>query len=146
VFVILALSWPVAGAACEQTAEIGLAAKLRKLNARVFPVNGKTANALPSMLTRDVLTRIQAAAVRENTAWHEAKTRADLERLRDARIQALRDSLGPFPPARPGLKVHLWGGRHALQWRAIAAGPWRRLLSPFPAQWSASRLILNGRP
>ena len=86
VFAILALSWP-AVAAGEQSAEIGLAAQLRKLDAKVFPANGETANALPWMLSRDVLTRIQAATLRENTAWHEAKTRADWERLRDARIQ-----------------------------------------------------------
>lgn len=107
VFAILALSWPAPAAAGEHSAEIGLAAQLRELDARVFPANGETANALPWMLSRDVLTRIQAAALRENTAWHEAKTRADWERLRDARIHAFRNSLGPFPPAPSGLKVHL---------------------------------------
>jgi dienelactone hydrolase len=107
VFSILALSWPAALVAGEQPAEIGLAAQLRALDARVFPAEGETAKALPRMLARDVRTRIQAAALRENTAWHEAKTRADWERLRDVRIQALRESLGPLPPAPLGRKVRV---------------------------------------
>src|SRR5262249_58893846 len=93
VFSILASSWLAAPVAGRQPAAIGLAARLRELDARVFPADGETAKTLPGMLARDVRTRIRAAASRENAAWHDAKSRADWERLRDARIQALRESL-----------------------------------------------------
>jgi hypothetical protein len=102
---ILTSSWLAASVAGRQPAEIGLAARLGELDARVFPAGGETAKAFSGMLARDVRTRIQAAASRENAAWQNARSRADWERLRDARIQALRESLGPLPPAPTRLKV-----------------------------------------
>ena len=82
----LPLSRPAGLVGGEQPAESGLAARLRELDARVFPADGATAKALPGMLARDVRARIQAAASRENAAWQDAKSRADWERLRDDRI------------------------------------------------------------
>ncbi len=104
VMLTLPLSRPAGLVAGEQPAESGLAARLRELDARVFPADGATAKALPGMLVRDVRARIQASALRENAAWHAARTRADWERVRDARIRALRESLGPLSTAPPVLK------------------------------------------
>jgi hypothetical protein len=103
----LATSRPAVLVGGEQPAENDLAARLRELDARVFPADGETAKSLPRMLARDVQTRLQAAALRENTAWHDAMTRADWERLRDVRIRALRESLGPLPPVPPTLRVRV---------------------------------------
>jgi hypothetical protein len=104
---ILASTWPAVLVAGGPRAEVDLASQLRELDARVFPADGETAKALPGMLARDVRARIQAAASRENAAWHAARSRDDWERLRDARIRALRESLGPFPPTPTGLKVRV---------------------------------------
>jgi hypothetical protein len=87
--------------------EGGLAEQLRALDARVFPADGDRAKELPLMLARDARARMGAANVRESQAWAAVQTRADWEKYRDTRIQALRDSLGRFPAARtePKLRV-----------------------------------------
>src|SRR5205807_713830 len=59
------------------------------------------------MLAQDARLRMQAAVLRENTAWQEVKTRADWEHFRDSRLQALRESLGQFPPVPQDLKVRV---------------------------------------
>ena len=76
-----------------------LAAQLRGLDARVYPADGEQAKELTRMLAEDVKARMQAANLRENQAWAEVRSRADWEKYRDPRIQALRESLGRFPPA-----------------------------------------------
>jgi dienelactone hydrolase len=50
---------------------------------------------------------MQAANLRENKAWHEVKTRADWEKYRDTRVQALRDSLGQFSAIPKDLRVRV---------------------------------------
>jgi dienelactone hydrolase len=84
-----------------------LAARLRDLDGHVFPPDGDTARELPRTLSRDVRARLQAANLRESRAWQEVKTRADWEKYRDARVEALRRSLGEFPPVPVDLKVRI---------------------------------------
>jgi dienelactone hydrolase len=76
-----------------------LAARLRELAARVLPAEQ------PRMLSRDARARIELANQRETKAWNEIQTRADWEKYRNAKIRALRDSLGADLPLPPELKV-----------------------------------------
>ena len=84
-----------------------LATKLRQLDARVFPADSERAKVLPQMLALDAQRRIQGANLRESSLWEAVKTRADWERYRDARIAALRESLGQFPPQLQHLDIHV---------------------------------------
>jgi dienelactone hydrolase len=71
-----------------------LAAKLRELDGKVLP--GEQTR----MISRDARARIELANQRESRAWSDIRTRADWETYRDAKIRALRESLGadePFP-------------------------------------------------
>src|SRR5205823_6113744 len=72
-----------------------LASGLRELDGRVLPAEQ------PRMISRDARAKIELANERETNAWAEIRTRAQWEAYRDARIRALRVSLGadePFPP------------------------------------------------
>jgi hypothetical protein len=84
-----------------------LAAQLRALEPRVLPAEGDETRQLAQLLAQDTRAGIRAANERETRAWREVKTRADWERFRDTRIQALRDALGPFPPGPADLKVRV---------------------------------------
>ncbi len=94
-----------------------LARHLRDLDATVLPA--KDRDKLARMLSQDVRARIMAANQRETAAWEAVAGRADWERFRDVRIEALRRSLGQFPPAPRDLKVHvtrtLKGEGHAVE-------------------------------
>src|SRR5947199_8041914 len=76
--------------------EADLAAKLRGLEPDVAVSDAA-----------DVRARLQAANRRETAAWRALKTREDWERYRDARLKALRESLGEFPPPPKDLKVRV---------------------------------------
>ncbi len=52
------------------------------------------------MLKRDMWARLAAINDRETQAWENVQSRRDWERFRDARLQALRQSLGT-PPTTP---------------------------------------------
>jgi dienelactone hydrolase len=78
----------------------GLAEKLRALEPRIAPWEAG-AEALQVRALRDAANR------RETKAWQALKNRADWERYRDARLAALRASLGTFPPAPKDLKVRV---------------------------------------
>jgi cephalosporin-C deacetylase-like acetyl esterase len=90
-----------------EVTENGLARQLRDLDAKVFLADGTRAKALAEMLARDVRARLQAANLRENEAWRKVSSRPDWENYRDVRLQALRASLGRFPPAPKDLKVRV---------------------------------------
>jgi cephalosporin-C deacetylase-like acetyl esterase len=85
----------------------GLAAALRRLDGRVLTAGPAQATQLRQMLGDDVRARLRAANRRETEAWQKVKSRADWERFRDVRLQALRRSLGQFPPVPKDLKVHV---------------------------------------
>jgi cephalosporin-C deacetylase-like acetyl esterase len=84
-----------------------LAAQLRDLNATVIPAESEQAKQLPRMLARHAQARVREANQRESRHWHQIRSRADWEHYRNPRIQALRASLGSFPPAPRDLKVRL---------------------------------------
>ncbi|HZY88097.1 MAG TPA: hypothetical protein VFE78_24895, partial [Gemmataceae bacterium] len=82
-----------------------LAARLRALDSRVLaPDEARRAAEAPR---QGVRARLRAAGERESAAWHALKSRADWERYRDARLKALRDSLGAFPAPPADLKVRV---------------------------------------
>ncbi|HZY86066.1 MAG TPA: hypothetical protein VFE78_14630, partial [Gemmataceae bacterium] len=82
-----------------------LAERLRMLDAHVLsPDEARRAAEAPR---QGVRARLRAAGERESAAWRALKSRADWERYRDARLKALRDSLGAFPAPPAGLKVRV---------------------------------------
>ncbi len=85
-----------------------LAASLRDLDGAVLPVLQEgEARERRELLARDQRRRFREANLRENQAWRAVRTRADWEKFRDARVEALRASLGPFPPVPKDLKVRI---------------------------------------
>ncbi len=92
-------------------ADKDLAEQLSKLNARVYPAEGEQAKVLSQMLLKDSRARLREIVRRENAAWAKVQNRADWEKFRDQRIQALRSSLGDWPQPPADLKVRVTG-RH----------------------------------
>ncbi len=86
---------------CLALQDADLAAKLRELDATVLP------EPQPRMIGRDAGARIKEANRRETQAWNEIKTRADWEKYRDAKIRALRESLGAAEPVPKDLHVRV---------------------------------------
>lgn len=84
-----------------------LAGQLRDLDGRVIVLGTVRQPPLASMLARDVESRLRAANRADRRAWDEVKTRADWEKFRDRRLQALRLSLGDFPAVPRELKVRV---------------------------------------
>lgn len=58
-------------------------------------------------LAREARARLEEANLRESEAWRAVGSREAWERYRDRRIQALRASLGPEPPATADLRVRV---------------------------------------
>src|SRR5271156_3252947 len=81
-----------------RAAEPDLADALRGLEARVIVRGQVRQPPLASMLSRDAEAGLSLANAADRKAWEEVKTRTDWERFRDVRLQALRTSLGQFPP------------------------------------------------
>src|SRR5438874_1023706 len=90
-----------------------LAAQLRDLESRVLPADQ------PRMISRDARARIDLANRRESQAWNDLRTRADWEKYRDAKIRALRESLGADEPLPKDVKKWvtrtLEGDGHAVE-------------------------------
>ena len=61
-------------------------------------VQADASRPLSDMPAREVDACLRAANRRDRQAWARLQTRQDWERFRDARLKALRDSLGAFPP------------------------------------------------
>ncbi|HLF91923.1 MAG TPA: hypothetical protein VJB14_00545 [Planctomycetota bacterium] len=74
---------------------------LREFDARVLP------EPQPRMTGRDASERIRAANRRESESWSRIESRADWEKYRDARIVALRASLGADEPVPKDLNVRV---------------------------------------
>jgi dienelactone hydrolase len=87
--------------------EANLAAQLRDLNAQVFSAEAAKEKHLADMLERDQRSRIHEAHERQAKLFEGLMTRADWEKFRDARLRALRESLGQFPPAPKDLNVRV---------------------------------------
>jgi hypothetical protein len=61
------------------------------------------------MIARDIERRRLLAIRRENKAWSQVDSRDDWEQFRGPRIDALRESLGQFPPVPKDLHVQTTG-------------------------------------
>jgi dienelactone hydrolase len=85
------------------TADNDLARQLRGLDGTVLPANGEPVK----QLARHAQARLREANRRESQLWQQVRTRADWERYRDVRVQALRASLGSFPPVPRDLKTRV---------------------------------------
>ena len=62
---------------------------------------GEESKAARHALMRHLRARMAKAAATERGAWDKVRSRAHWERFRDARISALRESLGRFPERTP---------------------------------------------
>src|SRR5947209_3648180 len=91
-----------AGAAAED-----LAARLRGLDEKELAAQGSEAKLFPQMLAKDARPRRDAANRRETAAWQAVRGRADWERFVAPRLEALRRSLGDFPPPPKELAVRV---------------------------------------
>jgi dienelactone hydrolase len=102
--IALSYSRPTHLTAADDAAK-GMAESLRTLDGNALPREGESAKLQRQMVTRDVRARIQAANQRDSKAWQQVKGRADWEKFRDARLEALRASLGKFPSHPADLNV-----------------------------------------
>lgn len=91
----------------EEQPDANWAAQLAKLESNVIPVNSDKAKELAQMLYADVRARRDAVNQQDAQAWQTVTSRADWERLRDPRLQALRASLGQFPQVPKNLQLRV---------------------------------------
>jgi dienelactone hydrolase len=89
--------------------EAELAKALRELRAGVFPLESAEAKELRQMLGKEVRARRDAANRRESAAWDAIATKEEWEKYRDQRLEALRRSLGCFPPVPKDLHIRTTG-------------------------------------
>lgn len=93
---------------CLRPADAGdLASTLRDLDVTVLSNDER--QELAGMISRDIERRRLLAIQRENMAWSKVKCRDDWERFRDQRLNALRESLGQFPPLPKDLNIETTG-------------------------------------
>ena len=76
-----------------------------KVDPNVFPADDPRAKNLPRMLSANVKRRMQEANLRESKAFAAVTTREQWEAHRDARIRALRESLGAFPEPPKDMRI-----------------------------------------
>lgn len=101
------ICWPALSLAGDSSGGAITAEQLRSVDANVFPRDDDQVRERARMLSRDVRSRLQAASERENRAWQQVKDRAGWEKFRDARLHALRASLGQFPDPPADLHVRV---------------------------------------
>ena len=92
---------------CPLVARADLADDLRGLNATVL--KGDEAKEAATLLQSDARARRNAANARESEAWGKIDSRADWEKYRDERLEALQKSLGTFPDPPAKLNVRVTG-------------------------------------
>ena len=98
------------------TGDDSLPKQLRQLDTQVIVLGTVRQQPLTSVLSREAAAGLRAANQADRKAWGEVKSRADWERYRDARLQALRKSLGTFPPVPKDLKVRITGTHEGEGW------------------------------
>ncbi|MSS71268.1 MAG: hypothetical protein EXS64_07245 [Candidatus Latescibacteria bacterium] len=89
------------------SAQDELAKKLDAFDPNLFPAEAR--ETLSQMLREDVRARVRAVNRRDAEAWARVKSRADWESLCGPRIEALRRSLGIFPPAPERVNAQMTG-------------------------------------
>lgn len=86
-----------------------VAADFRDVSPNVFPPDDPRTKELPRMVWADAQRRMHEANLRESKAFAAVSTRAQWEAYRDARIKALRESLGEFPPVPKDMPIVVTG-------------------------------------
>jgi dienelactone hydrolase len=76
------------------------AKQLRDLDANIFSSETAKERHLAEMVQRDQRARVHNAIARDAKLFDALKTRADWEKYAAARLQALRESLGPYAPPK----------------------------------------------
>ncbi|MFQ6040596.1 MAG: hypothetical protein ACE5PV_07045 [Candidatus Poribacteria bacterium] len=82
-----------------------LTEKICSLNPNIFASDER--EVLAQMLRNDVQTRCKEVNQGDVKAWAEVNSKDDWENFRAPRIEALRKSLGAFPPVPKNLNVHV---------------------------------------
>lgn len=106
-FAILAI---IGGGTFDAQADEGLPEALRSLPSQILLSEGAGEDeraALERMLSDDVRGRLRAVNLKEAAAWKEITSREAWETFRDARIAALRRSLGQYPEPPADLKLRV---------------------------------------
>lgn len=84
-----------------------LAAEIRELDGRVILRGTLRRHPMSEMVSRYVAAELRQANQKDRDQWQSIKTKADWEKLRDKRIDALRRSLGQFPKVAKDLRVRV---------------------------------------
>ena len=87
----------------------GLAGEIASLDSNAWPLLERRHQRVRTMLPRDLASRTEASALLERKAWGQVETKEQWEQFRDTRMQALRESLGVFPPPAPSLDARVTG-------------------------------------
>jgi dienelactone hydrolase len=83
----------------------GPAAELAALDSRVWPPLYRRSRAVRTMVQDYLHKKVEQAVLAERVAWEKVNSREEWEQFRDKRIQALKASVGKFPPDRPPLQA-----------------------------------------
>jgi cephalosporin-C deacetylase-like acetyl esterase len=94
----------VLAASTMDAADTNLVAALRALDPNVLTPEERAFHSLD--LRRDVQARVAEVNRKDREAWAALKSRADWDKFVAPRIEALRTSLGEFPPAPKKVSVH----------------------------------------
>jgi hypothetical protein len=82
---------------------------LQNLESRVIVLGTVRQPPLATMLSQHAAARLRTANRADRAGWSEIKTATDWHRFREQRLNALRKSLGEFPPVPQDLKVRVTG-------------------------------------
>ncbi|MCE9568291.1 MAG: acetylxylan esterase [Planctomycetes bacterium] len=118
-----------------------VAADFKDVDPNVFPKDDPRTKDLPKMMGQDIKTRMQEANLRESKAFAAVTTKEEWTKYRDARIQALRDSLGTFPEAPKNMVVKVT--------RELEGDGFRIhniLYESRPGMWVSANLYLPAKP
>ena len=80
-------------------------ADFKDVDPNVFPKDDPRAKDMPKMMGADATRRMKEANLRESKAFAAVGTKAEWEKYRDARIAALRESLGTWPDVPKDMRV-----------------------------------------
>lgn len=129
-----------------------LAMRLRELDTNVLSADERKAQRLGEMLSMDVRARRNTVNQRETSAWRNIQSRAEWENYRDARITALRNSLGTFPSPVKDLKIKVArtinGDGYRVENMLFESRPslWVTANLYSPANPQSAKEITGGRP
>ncbi len=118
-----------------------VAADFKDVDPGVFPKDDARTKDLPRMLGADLKPRMQDANLRESKAFAAITTKAAWTPYRDARIQALRESLGTFPEAPKNMTVKITKELEGEGYRIHNI-----LYESRPGIWVSANLYLPAKP